>query len=706
MSSSSSLLHLTPTTSDSSSLLHQVYHSLLVPTFSSSELDSYVDFRSEFTGTHPRVSLYCFVCVSSSSPRTILSASIYEYFYESDSLMYSYLLVRPSLSKGTGYGRRVADFAYKRMRSLRPTCPIFVEMHDPTITNRDDDVMDPFLRVRMFQRMGVFQVGDPAFPFRQPALSPNSSSVPFLLGLVGSRESLLRGPVLDAHVLRRFLVAYWRDCCYPRDPCDYPDYVEMMRRVPLHSKIPLVPFSCINRNRPRVLIVGAGISGLSCAESLVRSGLFELEIWESRDRCGGRVDTRMNNIDLGASWLHGLTSFGDFTGDVRSHHTNWNSIQCFRGDGSIVSGSLLKSARDRLRRLLHESSSSSSSSLSLQDLLCSRSSNDTAFSFILSSIESEDASCLSSLSSRIYANSPYVDYPLGDRYLKDGTYSTIVRPLQVSIPSHMFRYNRVVRRITTNDDDGVRVECTNGINSTFDYVVVTLPLGVLKRHHKTMFPNQILSDFKRRAIERIGFGTMEKIALTFPVVFWDSSVEIFGFNAEMHEGRVVVDNRHVRHNIWFVNCVRPCRSTTLAHGRNTRSRTQVPINEKKILVALVTGELEIQMRAYKTSNERINRILAALRVMYPDTFVRPEKVLMSSWNKDPYSLGSYSNNATKEDIEALSSPAGRICFAGEATSSTRYGTMDGAYDSGRREAKRLISLFRRGGVGRSSRSRL
>ena len=112
------------------------------------------------------------------------------------------------------------------------------------------------------------------------------------------------------------------------------------------------------------------------------------------------------------------------------------------------------------------------------------------------------------------------------------------------------------------------------------------------------------------------------------------------------------------------------------------------------------------MRAYKTSKERINRILAALRVMYPDTFVRPEKVLMSSWNKDPYSLGSYSNNATKEDIEALSSPAGRICFAGEATSSTRYGTMDGAYDSGRREAKRLISLFRRGGVGSSSRSRL
>ena len=47
---------------------------------------------------------------------------------------------------------------------------------------------------------------------------------------------------------------------------------------------------------------------------------------------------------------------------------------------------------------------------------------------------------------------------------------------------------------------------------------------------------------------------MEKIAMTFPVVFWDSKTEIFGFNAEMQEGRVI-KNSKIRHNIWFVNCV-------------------------------------------------------------------------------------------------------------------------------------------------------
>ena len=302
--------------------------------------------------------------------------------------------------------------------------------------------------------------------------------------------------------------------------------------------------------------------------------------------------------------------------------------------------------------------------------------DDSAFSFILSSVESEDAACLSSLSSQIYVNSPYVEYPLGDHYLKDGAFSTIVRPLRRSIPSESIRYNRVVRSITTCDGDGetLSVQCSNGISATFDCVVVTLPLGVLKRHHKTMFPNKLLPDFKTRAIERMGFGTMEKIAMTFPVVFWDAKTEIFGFNAEMREGHVV-KNGKIRHNIWFVNCV--------------------PVNKKKILVALVTGDLEIQMRMMN-SKQKENRIMDALRVMYPNSFVRPEKVLISSWKNDPYSLGSYSNNVTKEDIKALSKSLleGRLCFAGEATSLNRYGTMDGAYHSGRREAKRLISLFR------------
>lgn len=43
-----------------------------------------------------------------------------------------------------------------------------------------------------------------------------------------------------------------------------------------------------NGQSPHVCIVGAGISGLKCAEHLIRHGI-KVTIIEARDRIGGRV---------------------------------------------------------------------------------------------------------------------------------------------------------------------------------------------------------------------------------------------------------------------------------------------------------------------------------------------------------------------------------------------------------------------------------
>ena len=42
---------------------------------------------------------------------------------------------------------------------------------------------------------------------------------------------------------------------------------------------------------PRVLIVGAGIAGLSAASTLIQGGLSDVTIYEARDRIGGRIQT-------------------------------------------------------------------------------------------------------------------------------------------------------------------------------------------------------------------------------------------------------------------------------------------------------------------------------------------------------------------------------------------------------------------------------
>lgn len=49
-----------------------------------------------------------------------------------------------------------------------------------------------------------------------------------------------------------------------------------------------LPNGTATENRPHVGIVGAGISGLRCADVLLSQG-FEVTILEARNRIGGRV---------------------------------------------------------------------------------------------------------------------------------------------------------------------------------------------------------------------------------------------------------------------------------------------------------------------------------------------------------------------------------------------------------------------------------
>ena len=58
----------------------------------------------------------------------------------------------------------------------------------------------------------------------------------------------------------------------------------------------------------RVAIVGAGLSGLRCADILAEKG-FKVTIFEGRNRIGGRVhQTQLANgrfVDMGPNWIHG-----------------------------------------------------------------------------------------------------------------------------------------------------------------------------------------------------------------------------------------------------------------------------------------------------------------------------------------------------------------------------------------------------------------
>ena len=98
----------------------------------------------------------------------------------------------------------------------------------------------------------------------------------------------------------------------------------------------------------------------------------------------------------------------------------------------------------------------------------------------------------------------------------------------------------------------------------------------------------------------------------------------------------------------------------------------------------------------------VERVLRALRLMFGASVVPvPSDVKISRWGQDKWARGSYAywrKRASLDDFDAVARPLDgeAVLFAGEATSRRRWGYMDGAIESGWREARRIIA--RRGGV--------
>jgi protoporphyrinogen oxidase len=66
------------------------------------------------------------------------------------------------------------------------------------------------------------------------------------------------------------------------------------------------------------------------------------------------------------------------------------------------------------------------------------------------------------------------------------------------------------------------VIAANGKNNQFDVVIVTLPLGVLKKNAVRFDP--VLPSEKREAISRLGMGTLDKVYLLYDRPFWDKDI--------------------------------------------------------------------------------------------------------------------------------------------------------------------------------------
>lgn len=105
------------------------------------------------------------------------------------------------------------------------------------------------------------------------------------------------------------------------------------------------------------------------------------------------------------------------------------------------------------------------------------------------------------------------------------TYTKIIcHVAATALKSATLRFDAEVVNIEQIDAEsethnGVIVETVRGTREVFDEVIVTTPLGWLKRNKGAFLPR--LPPRLSSAIDSIGYGCLEKVFITFPAAFWN-----------------------------------------------------------------------------------------------------------------------------------------------------------------------------------------
>jgi monoamine oxidase len=428
--------------------------------------------------------------------------------------------------------------------------------------------------------------------------------------------------------------------------------------------------TAVNPTQP-ILIIGAGVAGLAAARSLHDAG-YAVTILEARERTGGRVWTNHTwpdiPLDMGASWIHGVVGnpimelaerFGVET--AVSEYGNLVVYDRYGRQLSITEVDKLYEYLAEADELIAAAQEETERDMSLASLITATAKADGLtpeqrhqLEYVLNTaIEQEYAADLDELSLWEWNQD---EEQVGHDVVFPGGYDQIIQPLAAGLD---IRLGEVVTAVEYNPS-GVIIQTNQG-NFHGRQAIITVPLGVLQKGNIRFSPP--LPAWKETAVHRLRMGVLNKTYLRFPHVFWEAEVEFIGHMAE-RKGEWAEFQSVYRHTGQPVLC--------------------------GFHVADYGRALELQSDA-----EIVAGMMAVLRKLYGRHIPNPEASLITRWHSDPFAYGSYSFipvGTSGAAYETLARPVeNRLFFAGEATHRTHPSTVHGAYLSGLRAAREIIS---------------
>lgn len=463
-----------------------------------------------------------------------------------------------------------------------------------------------------------------------------------------------------------------------------------------------------------------GAAGLAAASRLVEKGFdpARITILEAENRIGGRIFTVQHGsslIEIGAQWVHGkegnvVHPLAEAAGEIRTDiHTLESTgyaddVEMVYRDGRKITADQLKEFKEILQRIYADSR---------RELAQWKTSLGEYFEYKFGKHLDQGSFTTMDRATAL----DLLDWAHRAQNIEDGSdnwmetcgvgsleyhecvgdyttvwkrgYSALFDILMKNVPkrnnglqlplSDRIRLNSPVNLVRWNPDRPnckVEVVCSDQTYNA-DMVLITCSLGVLKDRADKLF-TPLLPEKKRKAIEGIGFGTVDKIFLEFCKPWWNQ--QWGGVNFLTQHSKATGD--------W----VEKVMGFSTVRG------------QPNLLIGWISGPAA-RICETRPEDEVMRKCSELLRNAVGSDFVyeEPTRMIRSLWHSNPNFCGSYSYRSRKsKDLDVWASDLAepisdshgliRLLFAGEATHDHCYSNVHAAVETGWREADRIFEM--------------
>ena len=441
-----------------------------------------------------------------------------------------------------------------------------------------------------------------------------------------------------------------------------------------------------------VLILGAGMSGISAAKSLHENGVNSFLILEARDRIGGRMRSEEFGgirVELGEQWIYGFHMHQDPPKRLTAHNDmqklarrcglkgflpQFNETKAFHNKNKLFTNKTLNEVSYNFGNASLDALVSSylRKEKGLPDISVEQALMENGwipetplqklvewdfFNFLIH--ESTDtASLYRSFPTKIFDDFG-TDYLLvTDQRGSEHLLHCMAEDFSLTPNDPRLKLGTKVLRVHNGDSCVCVDTISSGEKRSYcaKHALVTFSIGVLQSPNVVQFIPR-LPQWKRKVINFFPMGQVLRIFLKFNHSFWEDVT--FIDRADNFKGRFAAFQPldHDRYNI-----------------------SSNPVIEWSFIDK--AADAISSQPTWMTKKETME----VLHELYPEAVIpEPEEFLVTNWKHDPLYFGAIVTKpvgATDAMYKALFAPVGRLYFSGDAVHKDYSGLLHGAYYSG------------------------